>query len=54
MGTKVNQSAIELKDQGNKLYATRKYNDAIDCYTKAIVSLSVSEVSHSVIIIDLD
>lgn len=42
MGTKVNQNAIDLKDQGNKFYAIRKYNDAIDCYTKAIVSVSVT------------
>jgi hypothetical protein len=28
----------ELKELGNKYYASRKYSDAIDCYTKAIVS----------------
>ena len=27
----------ELKELGNKYYASRKYGDAIDCYTKAIV-----------------
>ena len=30
-------SAAELKTQGNKLYSARKYDDAIACYTKAIV-----------------
>lgn len=28
----------ELKNQGNKLFAARKYDDAITCYSKAIVS----------------
>ena len=27
----------ELKDQGNKLFAVRNYEAAIDCYTKAIL-----------------
>ena len=27
----------ELKDQGNKLYLAKRYEDAITCYTKAIV-----------------
>ena len=27
----------ELKDQGNKLYLARRYEEAIICYTKAIV-----------------
>ncbi|XP_074648216.1 E3 ubiquitin-protein ligase CHIP-like [Tubulanus polymorphus] len=30
-------SSNELKDQGNRLFAIRKYNDAISCYTKAIM-----------------
>lgn len=30
-------SASELKNQGNKLFAARKYDDAITCYTKAII-----------------
>ncbi|XP_005108643.1 E3 ubiquitin-protein ligase CHIP [Aplysia californica] len=30
-------SASELKNQGNKLFAARKYDDAIACYTKAII-----------------
>ncbi|KAK3586105.1 hypothetical protein CHS0354_033225 [Potamilus streckersoni] len=30
-------SAVELKDQGNKFFAARKYDDAVSCYTKAIV-----------------
>ncbi|KAG5674702.1 hypothetical protein PVAND_004654 [Polypedilum vanderplanki] len=28
---------IELKDHGNKLFAARKYEDAISCYSKAII-----------------
>ena len=31
-------SASDLKSQGNKFFAARKYDDAIGCYTKAIVS----------------
>ena len=31
--------STEFKDQGNKLYALHKYEDAIACYTRAIVSL---------------
>lgn len=30
-------SAVDLKEQGNKLFSVRKYDDAISCYTKAIV-----------------
>ena len=29
---------IELKEQGNKLFSSRKYDEAIACYSKAIVS----------------
>jgi STIP1 homology and U-box containing protein 1 len=29
---------VELKNQGNKLFAARKFDDAISCYSKAIVS----------------
>jgi STIP1 homology and U-box containing protein 1 len=29
---------IELKDHGNKLFAARKFEDAVSCYSKAIVS----------------
>lgn len=32
-------SATDLKEQGNRLFAARHYDDAIGCYTKAIVSL---------------
>lgn len=31
-------SANDLKEQGNRLFAARHYDDAIGCYTKAIVS----------------
>ncbi|XP_059144181.1 E3 ubiquitin-protein ligase CHIP-like [Physella acuta] len=30
-------SALELRNQGNKLFQARKYDDAIACYTKAII-----------------
>ncbi len=30
----------DFKDQGNKLFLARRYEDAITCYTKAIVSES--------------
>ena len=32
-----NYSDKELKDQGNKLFAARNYDGAIECYTKAIM-----------------
>lgn len=31
-------TAVELKEQGNRFYASKKYDEAISCYTKAIVS----------------
>ncbi|XP_071965959.1 E3 ubiquitin-protein ligase CHIP-like [Antedon mediterranea] len=30
-------SAIDLKDQGNRFYSARKYDEAISCYSKAII-----------------
>lgn len=33
-----NSSDVELKDHGNKLFAAKKFDDAIACYSKAIVS----------------
>lgn len=35
-----NYNDNDLKDQGNKLFATKKYDEAIDCYTKAILKAS--------------
>lgn len=32
-------SAQELKEQGNRLFLSRKYQEAVTCYSKAIVSL---------------
>lgn len=37
-----NLSDTELKDQGNKLFAARKFEEAVNCYTKAIVSVVVT------------
>jgi len=31
-------NANDLKNQGNIYFAARKFNDAVSCYTKAIVS----------------
>lgn len=33
-----NLSDKELKEQGNRMFNLRKYEDAINCYSKAIVS----------------
>lgn len=33
-----NLSDVELKNNGNKLFAARKFDDAVSCYSKAIVS----------------
>lgn len=41
MYSTVNLSDKELKDQGNRLYNLRKYEDAINCYSKAIVSINI-------------
>ncbi|XP_071813879.1 E3 ubiquitin-protein ligase CHIP-like [Apostichopus japonicus] len=30
-------TAVELKEQGNRFYASKKYDEAISCYTKAIM-----------------
>lgn len=34
-----NMTDEELKNYGNKLFSARKFEDAISCYSKAIVSL---------------
>lgn len=33
---RADQTPLELKELGNKLYTERKYDEAIDCYTQAI------------------
>lgn len=38
MYSTANLSDVELKEQGNRLFSTKKFDDAIGCYTKAIVS----------------
>lgn len=38
MYSTANLTDAELKDQGNRLFSARKFEDAISCYTKAIVS----------------
>lgn len=37
MYSTANLSDVELKDQGNRMFSARKYDDAINCYTKAII-----------------
>lgn len=39
MYSTANLSDKELKEQGNRLFNLRKYEDAASCYTKAIVSV---------------
>ena len=47
MKTETNKmSAGELKEQGNRLYGARKYDEAIQCYSKAIVSSMFSAMNH--------
>ena len=41
-------SGIELKEQGNRLFAARQYEDAIGCYSKAIVRLSLKQFDMDV------
>lgn len=35
---------VELKNRGNKLFAARKYEEAITCYSDAIVSDAVDDL----------
>lgn len=37
-------SAQELKEHGNRLFLCRKYQEAVTCYSKAIVSVCVCVV----------
>lgn len=46
--TTANLSDVQLKEQGNQLFVIRKYDDAVSCYTKAIVSLFVWEIVYYV------
>lgn len=41
MYSTANLTDIELKDQGNKQFAARKFDAAISCYTKAIVNYTI-------------
>lgn len=64
MSKPANLTDQELKDHGNKLFAARKYEDAISCYSKAIVSClpstlvfkcsKESETSGKIIFIESD
>ena len=34
----IGHEVLELKQQGNKFFSQRSYEEAISCYTKALVS----------------
>ena len=38
-GDESKMNAQQLKEMGNALYASRMFNDAVACYSKAIVSI---------------
>lgn len=40
MYSTANLTDNELKEQGNRFFSIHKYEDAANCYTKAIVSIS--------------
>ena len=40
-------TAVDLKEQGNRLFSGRHYDDAAQCYTKAIVSKMFEEMPVS-------
>lgn len=40
MYSTANLTDKELKEQGNRLFGLHKYEDAVNCYTKAIVSIT--------------
>lgn len=42
MYSTANLTDKELKEQGNRMYSLRKYEEAIKCYSKAIVWLLVT------------
>ena len=50
MKEKTEMNALDLKEQGNRLYSAKRYDDAIQSYTKAIVStLSYSKSKIEII-----
>lgn len=40
MYSTANLTDKELKEQGNRFFGLHRYEDAVNCYTKAIVSLN--------------
>lgn len=42
MYSTANLTDKELKEQGNRLFSLRRYEDAMNCYTKAIVSIQMT------------
>lgn len=45
MYSTANLTDQELKDQGNRMFSQRKYEDAANCYSKAIVRFFLHEIS---------
>lgn len=45
MYSTANLTDKELKEQGNRMFTLRKYEDAINCYSKAIVSYIITKSS---------
>jgi len=37
-------TANDYKEQGNRYFTTRKYNEALSCYNKAVVCIRVRTV----------
>ena len=46
-------SGVDLKEQGNRLFAARQYEDAIGCYSKAIVRFLYTRISSVCLCCDL-
>lgn len=46
MYSTANLTDKELKEQGNRLFSLRKFEDAMNCYTKAIVSVKMRIELH--------
>lgn len=44
----------EYKEQGNRLFTSRKYDEAVSCYSKAIVSKQLSHTNNHFGVTSLD
>lgn len=50
MYSTANLSDKELKEQGNRMFSLRKYEDAINCYSKAIVRICMKSTGILIIL----